>query len=277
MRSSAIHAGIDDAELRRALFQGAVTAAALAGGLALTLPWPLAIWAGLGVAAAGAVFAMIVVRMHRASLRMHCDTTAAPTIAAQSSTGRAVAWERALHLDGASAGAAEIERQCRDAAMHLRERLRTIQDRIRQQQDAARELQSAPETAAGAGLYRRLVDETSRTIQLLVENTIEDGRNTMSLVERMSDIRQGLSDIRSILGEIESISKQTNLLALNAAIEAARGGEAGRGFAGVADEVRNLSARTSQFSQEIRTKVVNVDGAVECAEDAIRARVQGHP
>jgi methyl-accepting chemotaxis protein len=85
----------------------------------------------------------------------------------------------------------------------------------------------------------------------------------------MEEIRERLTDIRSILGEIESISKQTNLLALNAAIEAARAGEAGRGFAVVADEVRHLSCRANQFSQEIRAKVASVNDSVVSAEDAI--------
>jgi methyl-accepting chemotaxis protein len=73
-----------------------------------------------------------------------------------------------------------------------------------------------------------------------------------------------------VLGEIDGISKQTNLLALNAAIEAARAGETGRGFAVVADEVRKLSARSEQFSRQIRGNVQTVHNSITNAEKSIK-------
>jgi len=117
--------------------------------------------------------------------------------------------------------------------------------------------------------FEHFVQSTSDAMNEFVDSTVQNSKHAMELVEKMDAINAQVSGILGILSEVESIAKQTNLLALNAAIEAARAGEAGRGFAVVADEVRNLSENTNKFSKQIRALVGNVSDSLISAEQSI--------
>jgi methyl-accepting chemotaxis protein len=116
-------------------------------------------------------------------------------------------------------------------------------------------------TSAGDG--RDLVQETVSAI----ERMSGDVQATATLI---GDLANESRDIGKVLDVIRGLADQTNLLALNAAIEAARAGEAGRGFAVVADEVRALAHRTQQSTSEIERMIGSIQAGTEHAVDSMR-------
>lgn len=133
-------------------------------------------------------------------------------------------------------------------ASDISERTRRAIEEKRSAEVAYRISEETSQTASeGAGVIIDAVSEMNK-----IADTVRLSSSHIESLNRQS------AEISSIIATIQSIADQTNLLALNAAIEAARAGEQGRGFAVVADEVRQLAARTSQSTAEISSMISNI-------------------
>ncbi|MGA8138172.1 MAG: methyl-accepting chemotaxis protein [Pseudomonas gingeri] len=142
---------------------------------------------------------------------------------------------------------------------------------INQMSSAAQEV---ARSAQGAAVAAQQTDEEGQSAKRVVDGSIRQIHALVSDIRAsgisLDSLQTDVSSIVSVLDVIRSIAEQTNLLALNAAIEAARAGEAGRGFAVVADEVRALASRTQQSTQEIQGMIDRLQQGTRKAVDAMR-------
>jgi methyl-accepting chemotaxis protein len=158
-------------------------------------------------------------------------------------------------------GASEQAKDAEDgviAVTKLSQEIQIITDQINQSKDYSDQILKA--NAKGLEEMNILEDKTTESNKV--------GKEVASIVD---ELNFKANEINTIVETIMGISSQTNLLALNAAIEAARAGEAGRGFAVVADEVRKLAENTSQSSNNVKDIIAAIQQDVKRTQDAIKA------
>ncbi|GGY14036.1 methyl-accepting chemotaxis protein [Paludibacterium paludis] len=167
-----------------------------------------------------------------------------------------------------SAGKSELS--CKEVE-HLETELNRLVDAMRQMADTAGEMEHNAQTVA------KVAEQAHEEMSDRMQQVVQSGVTTRRMAEVMEETSQSMNELATFSQNIESIvsvitvvADQTNLLALNAAIEAARAGEAGRGFAVVADEVRKLASQTQQATQEIRSMIDQLQKGVSQAKNKMQ-------
>ena len=160
----------------------------------------------------------------------------------------------------ASGGAADQQRYIAEALSAMEEMNAAVAETAANAEAAATDAESAMEYArSGADVVARTVDSIGHV-----------SGNSQTLTGRVAELGTRAEGVGKIMGVISDIADQTNLLALNAAIEAARAGEAGRGFAVVADEVRKLAEKTMEATRDVGVAIEGIQAQVGETIEGVR-------
>lgn len=162
----------------------------------------------------------------------------------------------------------------RESIAKLGTSFEAVNRKSREQSGAiARLIERTGDDSSGSIDITRFAQQAAQQVEQLVQALEEAGSQSSVTVANIDAMAGHLDSIFSLLEDVKSIADQTNLLALNAAIEAARAGEAGRGFAVVADEVRNLSERSTAFNEQIRKLAHSAKDAIAKVRDTVSQTV----
>ncbi|WP_445426473.1 methyl-accepting chemotaxis protein [Alishewanella sp. HL-SH06] len=151
-----------------------------------------------------------------------------------------------------------------EATFEQKELASTISDCLNETNSAAKEVDKEVEQINSAAKEGQIkVSSTIQSVNNVSSTMRELSINIEHAVTALDQLKKETDDINLIIDVINSIAEQTNLLALNAAIEAARAGEAGRGFAVVADEVRSLASKTRQSTFQVNTMITAIQSGTQ--------------
>ncbi|MFR8275455.1 MAG: methyl-accepting chemotaxis protein [Desulfovibrio fairfieldensis] len=166
-------------------------------------------------------------------------------------------------IEQADKGAAESAQRLSEAAAAINEMDATVQDVAR----------NAGAAESASGETREKAEAGAGIVEKAVQSIEEVHRMSITIKDDMAQLSEHAQAITQIMNVISDIADQTNLLALNAAIEAARAGEAGRGFAVVADEVRKLAEKTMASTHDVSSAIKAIQESTAKSMEAVDGAV----